>query len=324
MRIPFRQGIVSYQTDNNLPNPIPTFLQRSNSGSSIDLIASPDPTILVFSHGEDHDYSFEESQTVTEAWSGFSAGTDYWLYWDIDTNNASRTFGYTTIEPTSSLQLPASVSEDTHWFDLTNKVMKVYTNGFFIERLRVFAAKYTGGAVIEPYLLGTQVGLNVQSTPGSILFDESGDPIRQGKNRRVGKFVHSETNFSTHASSGSIIKLEAEVEIATAANNIAAYQLVSYRNFQSIGFASSDDEENVVGLSREALFVGETGTFVSKGHVTNPFWNWTDTAGTLLFCDSTGQITVDAPQVGSLQTIGSITSPTSILVDIGQQYVLED
>jgi hypothetical protein len=325
MRLPFRQGIVRYQTDNNLPTPAPAFLQQSSGGSTLDLIIAPDPTIITFAHGNDHDYLFEETLSVIQAWTGpFISGTDYWVYWDIDVLTAARTFGHTTIQPVSSNQMPSAPVENMHWFDKTNNLMKVYTNGFFVETLRVFAAKYASGTVIQYYQLGSQVGLNVQSTPGTILFDESGDPIRQGKNRRVGRFVHTETNFSTHASSGSVVKLEASVEMAQAVVNIAAYQTVSYYAHQQVGYGSSTDTaRTIIGITQEALFVGEVGTFITKGYITNPFWNWTQPAGTYLYSDPTGQITTDVPQIGAFQRIGQITSPTAILVDIGPKYIIE-
>lgn len=325
MRIPFRQGIIRYQTDNNTPVPNPTFLQRSNGGATIDLIVAPDPTIVTIAHGDDHDYLIEETQTVNEAWTGFTAGTDYWLYIDINIRTAERTFGWSLYEPISQPTTPTVAPAGTNWFDLTNKVMKEMTpSGYFVEKLRVFVAKYESGAVIQPMQLGSQVGLNVQATPGTILFDENGDPILQGRNRRVGRFAHTETNFSTHASSGAMVKMEAVVEVAEAVNNIAAFQLVAYRGSQRIGFASSNDQDGkIVGIAREALFTGEMGTYVSQGVVVNPAWNWTELAGTGLFCDATGQVTTDVPQSGAFQRIGQIISPTSILVEIGEMYVIE-
>lgn len=324
MQVPFKQGIVRYQTD-NAPTPNPIFLQQSLSGNYINLVVSPDPTILNFSHGVDHEYLFEESKSVNHAWGPFSVGTHYWLFWDIDPMTAVRTFGYTTRQPTYGPNPPSSPQSDQHWFDTINHTMKVFQNNVFIEKIRVFAAKYHSGSVLQPYALGSQVGLNIKSKPGSILFDDKGDVIKQGKNKRAGYFVTSESLFSTHASSGSVVRLEGEVQLCEAVTNIAEFQLVCLHGYQQMGFASSNDIIHpIIGIVREDLYVGEIGNYISKGRLTNPNWNWLEPAGTLLFCDPTGQVTTDVPQQGSLQRIGYIHSKTSIDVDIGTMYILED
>lgn len=325
MRIPFRQGIVRYQTDNAGPNPNPTFLQPSNGGGSIDLLVAPDPTIITFAHGEDTDYLFEERLTVPRAWSGFTSNVNYWLYWDIDQLTGERTFGYTRVEPVYSASVPQTLQEDLHWFDTKNKLMKVYTNGVFAEKIRVFAGRYQGGAVVQANELGSQVGLNTSIHAGFILFDDLGNPVRKVKGRRASKFITTESNFSTHASNATTVRLEAQVETARAMDNIAAYQCVSYEGPDRIGFASRQNtDRDIVGVIREDLYVGEVGTFVLSGYVRNPLWNWEEPSNTPLFCDDTGQLTVDIPETGSFQQVATIISPTTILVDIRQRIILGD
>ena len=326
MRLPFRQGIVRYQTDGNYPNPQPTFLRLSANGLGIDIVVSPDPTIITFAHGNDVNYLYEESRTVLNAWQGpFNSSTDYWLYWDIDVMTAARTFGYTTVEPVVSYNMPVDAPIDTHWFDLTTNTMRVLFNGLYAEKIRVFAGKLRSGGVIESYALGTQVGLDTQCVSGSILFDEQGNPIRQSRNHRIGRFVTTESNFLTHASSGSTVRIEAMVEVAQAENNIGAYQLVCARGYDRIGYASSADlDHDIVGISREVLMTGEVGTFIPAGFVTNPFWHWTQPAGTRLFCDTAGQVTPSVPQTGSFQQIGTVWSSNTIILDIHPRILLED
>jgi len=326
MKIPFRQGIVRYQT-NNAPTPTPTFLQSSNGGSTIDLVIAPDPTIIAFANGINNDYLFEERLSIQEAWAGpFVGGTDYWLYWDIDTFSGARTFGFTVVEPITSATMPiGSVAADTHWFDSLNKVMKSYTSGVYVEKIRVFACKYASGGVIEHYALGTQVGELVSSTPGFILFDDIGVPVRRANNRRLGHFVTTESNFFTHASSANSIKLEAQILYAQAVENVAAYQCVTYKGYERIGFASKDDIiGSVVGIVREDLYAGEVGSFLSAGFLTNPTWNWTQPANTPLYCDSTGQVTDVVPQDGSMQEIGTVVSSTSMMILIKPQIIIDN
>jgi len=325
MRIPFRQGIVRYQTDNAVPNPNPTFLQPSNGGSSIDLLVSPDPTIITFSHGLTTDYLFEERLSVAAAWSGpFVSGTDYWLYWDLDPLTGVRTFGHTTIEPVHSPALPQSPVNGLHWFDNATATMKLYTNGVYVEKIRVFAAKYQSGGVIQPYPLGTQVGLIDTVHAGFVLFDDDGEPVRQVKHKRAGKFITTESNFSSHASHAASLKLEAEVETAIALDNIAAFQCISYKGYNAIGYASNTDlVHDIAGIIREDLYISEVGTFVTSGFVRNPAWDWQVPANTPLYCDATGQITTAIPQVGALQQVATVVSPTTILVDIRSMIIVE-
>ncbi len=322
MRIPFRHGLVRYQTDNANPNPNPTFLQPVNGGSFITLVVSPDPTILTFSHG-DSDYLFEERVTVHKAWGEFESGKDYWLYWDIDLKTGERTFGSTELEPIVAPTAPSGL-DDQHWYDKRSNSMKVFHRGRFVERLRVFAAKYSAGTVLEHYNLGTQVVNNTTCYAGTILFNDVGKPIHHVNGKRKSRFVTTESNFTTHASDSTSIRLEADVEFISAVDNIAAFQLVSYHGTDQVGHASNTDTvRTIIGMIREDLFVGEIGTFISTGYVRNPNWNWAEDAGTRLFCDGTGQVTTQIPQSGSLQEVGKIVSPTTILLDIKPMIVLE-
>ncbi len=323
MRIPFRHGIVRYQVDNSFSEPSPTFLQPEDGGSSISLVASPDPTIITISHG-DSDYLFGERKTVHRAWKGFKSGTDYWLYWDIDMRTAKRTFGYTTVEPEVSKHQPKNPHKDMHWYDTKRNVMKVYMRDAFVERLRVFAAKYSSGKVLEPYDLGSQVGINESTHAGTILFDELGKPLHYVDHKRQSRFLTTESNFTTHASNSASIRMEASVEFVTAQDNIAAYQLVSYHDMDHVGHASSTDTKRpIVGMIREDLYVGEVGTFISDGYVRNPSWDWDVPVGTRVFCDETGQVTTNVPQQGALQEVGKIVSSTTILLDIKPMIILE-
>lgn len=325
MRIPFRQGIVRYQTDNAGQNPNPTFLQPSNGGASIDLLVAPDPTIITFAHGDDTDYLFEERLSIPRAWSGFVSNVDYWLYWDIDQLTGERTFGHTRVEPVYGSTIPSNLQEDLHWFDTKNELMKVYSNGVFAEKIRVFAGRYRGGAVVDANELGSQVGINKSIKAGFILFDDLGNPVRKVRRKRATKFITTESNFSTHASNATTVRLEAQVETARANDNIAAYQCVSYEGPNRIGFASRQNiDRDIVGIVREDMYVGEVGTFITSGFVRNPLWNWQESTTTQLYCDDTGQLTTDIPETGSFQQVATIVSPTTILVDIRQRIILGD
>lgn len=274
-------------------------------------------------HG-DSDYIFEERVNVNRAWTRLTSGITCWLYWDIDLRTGSRTFGSTRLQPVASSTPPAQPTEDQHWYDTSSHTMKVYTRGTFVERLRLFAAKYKAGSVLDIYPLGSQVSDTTTVHAGTILFDDLGKPLQYVDHKRKSRFLTTESNFTTHASNSTSIRLEADVEFVTAVDNIAAYQLVSYYDTDRIGHAShTNTERSIVGVIREDMYVGELGTFISAGYVRNPNWDWVEDAGTRLFCDNTGQITTTIPQFGSLQEIGKVVSPTTILLDIKPMIVLE-
>ena len=146
MKIPFRQGILRYQKD-SIGNAV--FLQKSNGGSSIDLVVSPDPTIVTIAHRTSN-YLVEEGKTTPSAWTGFVSGQDYWLYLDIDLLTGERTFGSVKTAPTYGLKSPTSPAIDQHWFDTNATVMcmKIWSGSVWIEKLRVFVAKYKSGCLL--------------------------------------------------------------------------------------------------------------------------------------------------------------------------------
>ena len=192
MRITFRQGIVRHQTD---ISGSPAFLQKV--GQYVNLIVSPDPTIVTFAHGQKN-YLYTESKTQlqSEAWGPFDAGTNYWLYWDINLVNGVRTFGSTVYEPLVSANQPSLSCVDSFgvpcviagrmWYNTVRNIMYEYNGASWVEVVRVFACKLELGTTIRsmsiraPEFIGTQVGLTTPAYAGAIAFDTAGKPIRTG------------------------------------------------------------------------------------------------------------------------------------------------
>jgi hypothetical protein len=320
MKLPFRQGIVRYQTD-SATNPI--FLQKSNGGTNVDLYCSPDPTIVTFAHGIT-DYLFEECKTVPQAWGPFTSGTDYWLFWDIDILTGTRTFGSTKLAPIYSTNPPSQPVNDQHWFDTTNTKIMVWT-GKWIEKIRVFACKYDRGAVIVPYPAGTQSGILQTVYAGYLVFDVDEKPIKQWKRDQTGAFITTESKLITHSSKMSTIILEAAQVVAEADENIPNWSLICYTSQDKVGLASYIDQIHpVAGLVYEDLYDTELGSFYTSGHITNNNWNWSHAPSTPLFCGLYGQLTTDVPQLGSIQRVGMIVSPDTIYLDIGIQIILDE
>lgn len=314
MRLTFRQGIARYQTDVYAS---PSFLQRS--GEYVDLIVSPDPTVVVFAH-KSATYVVEESKTVARAWGPFSGSAARHLYWDINILDGSLSRGFTTSTPIYSASEPKSPRDDQHWYDKANSVMKVWVGGRWVERIRVFAAVYT--ANVQPMPLGTQAGETGSFEGGNLVRDPYNKPLRQSD----GTFVTTATNLSVVNASTNTVSLEAEVVSAMAKENIPKFSFVQIDRDRRLKLARSDDwRSRVIGLVSEDLYISEVGNVETSGIIQNEQWHWPeDSAGRPVFCGLTGEITLVPPQHGVLQPCGYVFDRTSIFVDPRPVTILDD
>jgi len=310
MKLPFRQGIVRYQTD---INDTPTFLQLTGSGVTLNV--SPDPTVVTFSHGSTN-YLYEENQTVPNAWAAPFDPVDQWLYWDLDIITGVRTFGITKISPVDGVNQPAPAI-DRHWFDLQSKKMMVFTGARYVEKLRVFAAKLDDGGVLIPYNIGSQSGLNETVNAGLILYDDEQQPVKKFDRFGRGNFLTTESPLSAQFSRIVNYKLEYEIKEAVANEFIPIHYCVSYFDYSVIRLSKNTIAEfPCIGIASEDMHIGEARSFITSGHIKDDSWNWTDPVGTKLFVGQTGEITTTIPQVFSIQEIGTIVAPNTIYIDI--------
>lgn len=314
MRIDYRQGLIRFQTDvaGN-----PAFLQPVGGGAQIALIVVEDPTLVACAHGLFSDYLHEEGETVNPAWIGpFSTGTDYWLYWDIDLATGIRTFGHTTIEPVAATAAPPAV-QDQHWFDLKEQTMKVRKGPRWVDVVRVFAAKYDNGSVLIPYGLKSQVGLNTPTKAGYILFDEDDEPVKKFERFNRGVFRTTESALSAQTARQSNFRLEAAIVEAPAAEHIPAYHAVAYIEPGKLGLARQNVPKfPAVGVAQDDFFVTKRRSFISRGHIRDKNFNWTQPPNTPLFVGLTGNLTHIIPQSISLQQVAIVVSPKVIYVDV--------
>lgn len=313
MRIPFRQGIVRQQSN---------FLQVS--GSAINLIVSPDPTIIAFAHSTGN-YLFEERKTVTSAWTGFTGGPPYWLYWNIDLITGLRTFGYTKIQPVDGALAPASPQTDQHWFDINTNLMKVWNGQRWITKIRCFAGKYEGGMSLTQYPTGTQVGINTANDAGYILFDDDDKPVKKFDTFNQGRFITTETPLASQFAQAANFKLEASLELMEAIEYIPKWSAVCYKQVYKIGLASPVDPSHpAIGISNEDIYATEVRGVVTSGFVRDPNWNWPNPPETPLFVGLAGELTTAVPQQFSLQQVGYIVGPQTIFVDIHQIIIYDN
>lgn len=318
MQISFRQGIVRYQSDvaGN-----PTFLRRTfQSGNTfVDLIVSPNPTLVAFADGTE-DYLFEERETIPQAWGPFSDNQDYWLYWDIDLQTAVRTFGATTLEPITSSREPFRPQQDQHFFDLRDFTQKVFIGRRFTRRIRVFAAKLENGRVLKPFGLGTQVNINSPVRAGFILFDNDDDPVQKAGQFNRGKFLTTDSPLATQFTGAANFRLESLVITARSAQNLPAYTCVRLVDSQTIAAAApAFFNTPAIGVLNQEATIGSINRIVTSGTLVDENFNFNLTPGTPLFVGSNGLITPTPSQQFSIQQIGRIIGPKTILIEVGPQ-----
>ena len=317
MHLTFRQGIARYQTD---VYATPTFLRKSSTGDFIDLIVSPDPTIIVFAH-RGGTYVVEESRTVLNAWGPFTSGTEY-LYWDINLLDASLTRGFTIHPQIVNATAPSNPQNDQHWFDTTEKVMRVWNGTKWAEKIRVFATTYSSSAIIQPFPLGTQAGQTGTFEAGNLVLDAYNKPLRQSD----GTFVTSTTELSIINAATKKVKFEAEVFLGLANEFIPKFSFVEVMAGKLIRLARSTNiYTRISGLVAEDLYEGEVGSITSTGIVRNEQWNWPDSAvNRPVFAGTTGQITTIPPVTGVLQVAGYVVDKDAIRLETRAPIVLDD
>jgi hypothetical protein len=332
MRITFRQGIVRHQTD---ISGSPTFLQKV--GQFVNLIVSPDPTIVAFAHGQKN-YLYTEAISVSQAWPGpFDTGTNYWLYWDINLVNGERTFGFTVYEPLVSANQPSLSCVDSFgvpcvitgrmWYNTVRNVMYEYNGASWVEVVRVFACKLELGTTIRsmsiraPEFIGTQVGLVTPAYAGAIAFDTAGKPIRTGDR----KFFTTEDMFLTGVPTGASLKVNNIVLIGQAQEPISAFHVVEFVDYNKIIHASPFNSLNkIYGIIEEDAHTNDVINFVTEGLIFNEQWDWDVEGGFVndkVYITSTGEITL-IQSTPNQASVGMIIDRQTILFKPTQPQVL--
>ncbi len=313
MRLDFRQGLVRYQTD-TAGNP--TFLQV-NAGN-VDLIVSPDPTLVTFADGTE-DYSHEERVSVPAAWSGpFTPINDYWLFFDVDIQSGVRTFGTTTLEPIVSFAAPPNPADGQHWFDKNDTTQKVRINNRWIRVLRVFSAKLVSGTVLQPFNIGSQAGLWGATKSGFIVFDENDAPVKRQGPIQQQRFLTTDSPLASQFTGSAEFRLEGLLQTATVVENIPAFAAVAIKGSGQIGLASNtNSSQPAVGVINEDAVPGEIVRVITNGFFTSSLINFGDAeAGSPLYVGTTGLLTTIPPQQFSIQEVGRVIRSNTIFVDV--------
>lgn len=318
MKLNFQQGLVRHQTDTAGTS---TFLRKSGNGNFIDLVCDETPLIFTASHGSNN-YLIQFSKTLLNAWGPLTAHTQtQYLYWDVSLLNGNVTFGYTIVNPYFGINAPpAPIANDQHWFDTTNKIMKVWNGAKWLPKVRVFAGTYTSNAIVQPKLIGSQVNINVPCDAGNILLGKNNHPLRDSD----GTFVTSESNLIVSHTTGENVRFDTAQLFAEATGFIPKYSLVSYiapRKVQLSSYLNTSIE--VSGIMVDEYFVGEVGNVITNGLVRNEQWNFpANKVNFPVFCGQNGEVTLTVPPVGMFQEIGYVYDTDTIFMNIQLPIIL--
>lgn len=325
MKVNFRQGIIRYPT--NLSGP--SFLQKTSlSASAVDLVISPEPVVLTFAHNTAN-YLLEEVRSITGAWGGGAVGTANgplplnqacYLYWDVNLATAELTHGWTLIPPIVTSNEPASPEHDTHWFDTQATKMRVYRKpatgeGYWQDKVRLFAAKHESSGLITPMPIGSQVGIKDGNwSTGNIILGANNKPLKQSD----GTFVTTESDLIIYQTSGQNVKFDMALVFAQAAEEIPKFFLVTFLPDRRVGLASSTNLNSFVsGIVVEDLYEDDVGQIITNGVVRNEQWNWTpEQINKPLFCGPSGQISLTPARVGVVQQVGFVYDQDSIYLNL--------
>lgn len=274
MKISFRQGIVQYPTD-SFGNQ--QFLQQSSTSVSL-YATTTSPVIVSFAHKEAN-YLVYERTAIANAWAGpFTAGTNYWLYWDINATSGIRTFGSTTLLPIVGAITPINPQVGQHWFDTANTVMKLWNGYTWQIVIRVFAAKYASASSYVKMsgtpgttFTGTQVGLTNTVNAGALIFDQFSMPITTS----TGTLFTTETGMAI-ADSVANVKLASQYLTAEAQEAIPAYSIVYFSAFGKIRKATplDADQTKPLGIVETDLVMGDPTIVKTIGTVCNSNWSF--------------------------------------------------
>ena len=326
MIIPFRQGIVRIPTALTGPN----WLQKTSlSGASIDLNVAQESVVLTFAH-YGADYLFEESSSIVGAWGGDSIGSvngpltaggvTQWLFWDVDLGTGALTRGWTLVAPIVSVTEPTNPVADMHWFDLSTNRMRLYRvnsigAGIWIDKIRLFAAKYDSSATIQPINIGSQVSYsNGSYSSGNLLLGANNKPLKQSD----GTFVTTESDLIVYQTSGQNVRFDAALVYAQAAEDIPKFSMVSFLPGQTMQLASNLNLTLFAsGIVLADHYKNEMGQVITTGMVRNEQWDWQDAnINGPLFVGVAGELSLVPPPTGVMQKVGFIVDNTSIFVQL--------
>lgn len=319
MRIPFRQGLVSFQKISGTP----VFLQQSSTNSQYaSHVVEPTPTVVAFAHGAS-DYLQVFDTTVDLAWGPIQPGITTYLFWDIDRYSGQVSYGTTTHEPIVSTLEPINPPNGQHWFDLNTTTMKFWkqNTGAWVETIRVFAGHVLNGNLGAIYAKneGTQALLAQEVNAGFLMRDTLLQPLRKSS----GEFLTDEDHahvMATVGTSGVLVQPVNRVIPVRAGEAIPRMSLVYFSAADTVRLASSNPAlvpaRIPVGIVCDDLATGDVGTLSTFGEISYDQWDWSAHIGHALYTDSAGQLTVARPGGLMAYRVGFVKNAQTILLSV--------
>jgi PKD repeat protein len=326
MRLNFRQGIAKYQTDQF---GTPQYLDLAPSHKHVGVVVAESPILVSFAH-RDTDYLIEETLRIEHAWNVTDVTYPVWMYWDISLVNAQVSRGITKVRPIVSPIAPTAPLLDTHWFDLTENVMKLWSGAKWNECLRVFAGTFVNGR-IDPYPIGSQVGISdVPNDAGYLLLDPFQMPLRfkpvGEPSSWYGRFLTSESWITVANRGGMLSKMDSGNFPVIATEPIPKFSLVQMKPDRGIELARhTDHTARVNGIVMEDMYKSDVSDLFCHGFIANDDWNWESSdINKPLFCGPTGEIVTEPPSNGVYQQVGFVYDNNAIFVDLMPVIILDE
>ncbi len=276
MFLTFRQGTAKSNNDFLVPSGLNVTFDPT-SGASFSA-----------AHLNGVNYYLDEKAVVPNAWT-LSDATRHYLFIDINAVTGVKTFGTTKIPPVSQNSEPATPVDGLLWFDLTNGVMKVYSNSRFSVVVRVVVGTIENN-ITNYYPIGSNVGVSSSQATfkhGTIMRDSTGRALRN----EAGTFITTETKIHTVNAFGETLTLEAHTLIGIAAEQIQTGDVVSVAaNLDIIKTEYTKTFTSLLAIALNDANIGQEVNLTLQGVVSNNLWDWIDDPGTMLWVDN-GQLT---------------------------------
>lgn len=317
MKTRFKQGIIYAKRNQGTP----AFLSADSTLGFINHIVDEAGTTLTFAHGISN-YLVKIHTNKMKFWGPIDPAVQNWLFWDVDLMTGRVTGGSTSIAPINSATAPVNPANDQHWFDTAESKMKVWTDGFWAEKVRLFAGKVDGGSVIAHQEFNSQIGITQATDAGFIMFDQGLQPVRLS----TGQFFTTDHQcYIDSAPNMSSLRIDQNVLAAKAAEPIPAFALVCISSADNVLLADSFKENRyAIGMIDTDAPRDTVVNVIFRGVITNTDWSqvtfptiqeFSDAqCGKFLYLSKNGKICFDG--AGRVQKIGTVINKNTIYLDI--------